>query len=459
MRLKKYVYGLSAGVLLIWVLIFTRFLDFTADEELADQTANVFEIGPLAHPDQIEQHPYFIFMALNASLDRDANVLGRELYRCYWERWQQPNILDLFLMNESEDACLAAYTAKQKTISWGEQEKKLIQQLRGGDFNRIHASSVLENKALIKDVVRRYSKLLERVSMINRGYAQSSTIPFVVLFAEENHRLLLDVQLLKLYSLWLDKDVRQMQWAQEQLMRAYHHQQDTLLKAMYWALNVVAIDLLHDLNSSSTAPLLNNLTQDQLSLASWFLDERYLFYKKAYQFQDVRTRDLYLDNVLGLKDIPWQYKLVRGVTFWNEFRLNMTLNHYANYHQQMVMLSKLPEGEFRNRIGQFSFEVDYAPLIIEKNYLGVLLVNYSIPVVEEWVVLPRLLNQKIKLFNVLHAGKAVDLVSLNQNDLGEIYYIQDDLLCIKHYLEKDKRTNLMKYAAGDMCLPMYGGYD
>jgi hypothetical protein len=63
--------------------------------------------------------------------------------------------------------------------------------------------------------------------------------------------------------------------------------------------------------------------------------------------------------------------------------------------------------------------------------MGNKLMDFALPKWETYAVRPRLINQKITLLNILAQHQPIDLIQLNKNQQGDVFYETKDQLCIK----------------------------
>lgn len=436
---KKLIKILIICALCLWVIIFATIKWLSADEPLSKESQVLLDQVQMYDPD-LQEHPYFFELGFDAKSDIDQILLGRMQYQYGWSKDQYLNGLHDDSDSISNDPRYIAIE-KFKGQFLSEQDEAFLK-----NFSKKASNEGMSYRYLLNNKTQ-LQRIYTQQRMLNHRFQQYLVLPpseHVLLTsmagAMPPYTLIMRMHYLYLSHLAFQGDQLAITKYTKQLMAKYQQPMPMIHKMFINEMISQNLNILNDLNriSSLKKQSLPQLTLKQISLKN----------ELSTEFANMFV---ILNNLLDSDKNSNQAEKPKQLKQWIFFKLyslfynkNISINHYAEAVQSAILLSELNDLEFKKQLTNFKKPKEKPNAL--KNYWGQkILGNDEDLNWEHFVVRPRLLNQKIRVFNVLLENRHVNLKQLNQNAQGHEYYQKNGELCIKSPAPNDSKANLERY--------------
>ncbi|NAR98732.1 hypothetical protein [Acinetobacter haemolyticus] len=423
-KLKPFLFVAMIGVLFITIFI----LWLQHDESLNDTTNELFAFQQGYQPD-LKEHPYFIALGLDAKQDIDPMLLGRLRYHQYWAHYFTAPLSE----SDAQNSLELNIAQKFKGSGIDGHSKELLSNLsknrdKGIDLELLAKSKQQLNLGFEKNqyLVQRYLNLIHQ-----KNYRDLSLPANSALLDYSN---MMNIHYLYISKLAMDRDADVLKSYIDQLILIYADTTSLIYKMLLNRMIDSSLTLLHFLVDDVDSHMsVMPMTDQQLSYRKVFAGELWFITTGLPSYEN------HIKNTSSHEEVIDNSSAIGLIGKSNLFFLpNMTINQFARQYQPYIELSESPYLKFKaevNLIGKQ--EQDQQQLFKLKNYIGNILVNIGSPSFVDYIVRSRLLDHKIRVFNVLHGGKEWDLEQLNLNKDGYAFYQTQHELCIRSpYLKK-----------------------
>ena len=368
----------------------------------------------LFYDTNLKQHPYFLFLGINARDEIDSNQLGRYRYHREWANFLQDPMVEVSQIDEGLDASL-------QREGFDHQDRELLKEFQSVISNQKQLDLFLkQHSAQLHQLIQAEKIPLQRLQqlLLQKNYASLLMHPQAIY---PNYSYVLDLQRLALVDRLLNQAT--LEGYQRQFQHVHQFTQNRLSvveKMMMQNWMNQLIDILRMKQRMNAQPMmLESLTQNQLSLVSSL--EHELAVQYAY-----------------LKQLPSSFPQGERASTW-VFLPNRTFNKVAQNYQYYFDLSSLSYSELQKGFAQQG--VIKPSQWAVKNYYGEKIAQIQPPSFEKYLVMTHILNNKILSFNAVNAEQ-LNVAELNRNKEGRYYYIQDAKLCIETPYPMDKISEL-----------------
>lgn len=405
-RTKHKIYlCLMAMVVAIAILFVFTAQWMRTDEPLTD-TAKKFIQPDLIYSANIQQHPYFYVLGINAKDEVNPYALGRYRYHREWANYIRDQNAEEY---REIDSGLSGQLTRN---GFSDDEIQLMQNLQKslGDSPEAFSLLVAEHKKILHALLERERIPLKRFSDLfdDKDYVSLVNPPQA---GGPDYRYIQNLQLLKLVQIQLDPRSKVQPYAQQfhQVLEFTQNRLSLIEKMLMqnWLSQMVDLIRIEQKNEKYSIQL-KSLDSDQLGLKTSLQNELMGSY--------LLTQYLPHSAEVSSVQVEWLYLP------------NKTFNAIASQYERYWMLSEVPYDELKQ---QFSV---MKPVSLSKwrlkNAIGHILSHVSTPNFEKYLLMNHILNNKILVFNTLSYG-VPDLEVLNQNPEGRRYFQQEGKLCIE----------------------------
>lgn len=419
-RLKRMYVVIGTMVLLLIGLIFWLLQDETLSSDATQLLSDV-----RVYDAKLQHDPYFLWLGFEAKSDAEQAVLGRKRYHQDWYDFYHSNDPNL-------DAQRDRFTALKGQF-FSESDQKILSQLKE---DLAEGVSLVAYEKYTTELTRMYAEQ----SLLNARWQRLLDQPVVntpPLFlspegAMPDYVLMMNIHRLYVAQLIFQQDVNGLARYTERLIQQDQKPSSLLDKMVMLAVISQNIDLIHALNQRlNTHQTLSGLSLSQMSM-------RFPYASETAMVQAIVSRLYHRQGQNGLFDVVVQAdhdqkNLVKHglADMFTPLVLqkNMSINRYVRHIVPTLKISQLPDPAFKQALQQpYQFEGHGFSI---KNYMGNVLMDMALPQWETYAIRPRLVNQKIRLLNLLARHEAIDIRKLNQNAEGDVFYQTKNLLCIK----------------------------
>lgn len=412
-RLWLWVIAIVVGIVILLILT-AKWM--RTDEPLTD-AANKFIQPDLIYRANIQQHPYFYLLGIDAKDDVNSHALGRYRYHREWVNYIRDQNSD---ENREIDSGLSKKLTRE---SFSEDEMELIKNLQMSLGDSVEQFSVLvaEHKKTLQVLIERERIPLQRFSdlLARKDYISLVSPPQA---SGPDYSYIRTLQLLKLAQIQLDPSSKVQTYAQQfhQVLEFTHHRISLIEKMLMqnWLSQMVDLIRLEQKKENNSIQL-KHLDLNQLGLKASLQNElmgRYLltqYLPHSSEVKSVQLEWLYLPNKT-FNAIVEQYEV-----YWT-----LSETPYTALEQQFSIIEHSSLSKWRL-----------------KNAIGHILSQVGTPNFEKYLLMNHILNNKILSFNALSNG-VLDLKILNQNAEGRRYFQKEGKLCVEPPFPKHKLPEL-----------------
>ena len=415
--------------ILKWGLVLGCLLGITAtifwllhDEERSTETNQLLADVRFYTPD-LQQDPYFLWLGFEAKTDAEQMTLGQKRYHHDWVMFSQPSRPNIDAQREN-------FPELQGTF-FTEQDEKIFTALIADLNQKVSIAHYQKYQTALQNLYERQTVLNARwQALLNQP-----TTDKVLLLSPEgaipNYTLMTKIHRLYVAQLIFKHDVAGLVNYTERLIVKDQGANSLIDNMVMLALISQNIDLIHEFNQKlKTKYTLSALALSQMSMRFPYASETamvQMITNRLHDQQGYHGLFDYLEEAENGEKSLIKYPIAEffAPLFLNK---NYSLNRYVNYIQPTLKISNLPNPAFKEALQQLH---QFEPEFTIKNYMGNKLMDLALPKLETYAVRPRLINQKITLLNILAQHQPIDLIQLNKNQQGDVFYETKDQLCIK----------------------------
>ena len=412
-------------VLLAWLGIFLFFRWLATDEPLSKTSQDFFAQVRQYNP-ELKQDPYFYVLGFDAKPDISPEQFGQTKYHAGWAAFYR----DKSITEIEKDS------AQQKKMSaefLTEKDQALLKKLKENAKNNQVYQDILTHKAALQAIDQQQTLLKKRFQMYMALQASDKPLLLSLNHPYPNYGLILSMNYLYISQLAYRHDLATLQVHIEQLKQKLSHPENLVEKMVVLVMLRNCLDLLNDLNKADPqhALMIPELTPSQLSVQTAFATE---FASPAIYFSRL-NREGHESAVFDMLDEQggeiekskleqWFYSWVSPFVFQN----NMSTNQLALQVQKAVEWSSLDDQILLQHMQDDNLNI--APSFQVKNYLGQRLVDIANFDLNSYDVRIRMLDQKIRVLNLLAKNRKVDLKQLNHHSQAQQFSIKNGRLCM-----------------------------
>lgn len=399
--LKKIFLGLGVFavfiVLLLWWIRTDEDLSLEAEELLGDERQLIVDV---------EHHPYYQFLGLDAVDNVESEQLGYIRYRYEWFKYQGQKF--------SEDK--AENLKKLKRDSLSSNENEVMKNLRES-FQKNPESFKLfiqQNKNVLKDIIIKEAIPLSRLDKLLRLEKFNALI--LAPDATEPTEFFYNLGILEIAKIELSQKEKIITYNEIfEKWYKFDQKQISLLQKMFASKIMESlVDLIRATQLEENKQKLIQLpvlTVDQLSLAN-AMKQEVGFSRLSLPFSSSK----------GDEKIRSKYAYF--------YLKNKTINQVVEDWYPYKALSEQSYQQIKKNIADVKVKTRYRFSI--KNYVGNILAQQHVNSIEweKYLLRNLILNSKILAFNAVNQNLDVD--TLNQNQQGYEFYKTKTELCIKN---------------------------
>ncbi|MFV5491464.1 hypothetical protein [Acinetobacter sp. ASP199] len=402
---------IGIAILLVFAATWMR-----TDEPLTDTAKKIIQ-PDLIYRANIQQHPYFYLLGIDAKDEVNPYALGRYRYHREWASYIRDQ-------NAGEHHEIDSGLNRQLSRDdFSEDEIQLMKnlQLSLNDSPEQFSMLVAEHEKSLQSLLEheripltRFSDLLGRKDYVSLVISPQASGP--------DYRYIRTLQLLKLVQIQLDSGSKVQPYAQQfhQALEFTHNRLSLIEKMLMQNWLSQMVDLIRVEQKNENNPIqLKNLNSNQLGLKT--------------SLQNELTGDYLLTQYL-----PHSSE-VRSLQFEWLYLPNKTFNAIAAQYEVYWTISETPYVELKERFSGIE-DLPRSKWHL-KNAIGQILSQVSRPNFEKYLLMNHILNNKILSFNAL-SKEALDLKVLNQNSEGRRYFQKEGKLCIELPYPKHKLPEL-----------------
>lgn len=416
------------GSIVIFLLVITLVIWLQRDEPLSDISNELFSLQ-LGYNANLKEHPYFLILGMDAKQNVDPMLLGRVRYHQYWA-YYFTSPLSGFEDNNSLESKIANRFADGGV---DEVTKKLLGDLsenrdKGIDLEllKINEQKIMKAFDDNKYLIQRHLKIIQQKNYTDLALPANSSLL--------NYPYMLNIHYLYISKLALERDSLTLKSYIDHLILKYVNTTSLIYKMVLNRMIDSSLTLLHFLSNEQNAPIdILPMTDQQLSYKNVFGGEL-IFLKTSFPSYEDYIRNDFTDNEVLDNSSPMQ--TIRKSNLF--FLPNMTINQIASQYLSYIKLSESPYTKFKQRVNLIRDQEQAKQTVFKlKNFIGNILADIGSPAFADYLVRSRLLDNKIRVFNVLHSGNDWSIEQLNLNKEGYEFYKTQDKLCIRSpYLKK-----------------------
>ncbi|NAS09798.1 hypothetical protein [Acinetobacter haemolyticus] len=423
-KLKIFLYVVIVTILLIIALL----IWMQRDEPLNHTSQELFSLQS-AYQADLKEHPYFLALGLDAKQEIDPMLLGRLRYHQYWahyfiepwSEWGENNRLELNIAK------------KFKGSSIDEDTQKLLQNLTKNRAKGVDLEILKSNQTQLNSSFEQNQYLIQRyVNFIQQKHYHDLSLP--ANSALLDYANMINLHYLYISKLAIDRNDDLLKSYIDRLMMMYAETTSLIYKMVLNRMIDSSVTLLHFLANEQNTPFnVMPMTDQQLSYKNVF----------AGELRYIETSLPSNNHDFGNGEVIDQSAFMRLLGKSNLFFLpNMTINQFANQYLPYIQLSESPYLKFKQNINSVAgLEQGQQEAFKLKNFMGNILANIGSPAFVDYMVKSRLLDNKIRVFNVLHSGEDWNITQLNLNEDGYEFYKTPHELCIRSPYRKKVEWN------------------
>lgn len=407
--------------------------------KLNQAVVNILKLVP-AYDLNVQQPAFFHANGFDALADVNPSVLGKERYDLDWKLY----LADPDTQKNSQT--FSEITVQQIDYKnfWSKEDKKLIAEIQGhlNSADYIETPFWDENKTRIETILKQKQFLLNRYQQ--QIHYQNYQALIQTPTANVPYTLYFDTHILFLANLYL-------QGSTDDVLAYIHLKLDRLnhnLNSVDKALLIVqlnqAIDVLNILTQRQPKQIqLPQLNVEQLSFEQ---QAAYEMRNTYYVFKNIDDRlKRASDQTTGLA------KLWGKIYTPFAFDFNQSMNQaYLNY-QPYAEVSKLPYPEFSVKINQIQLAKQRKWAL--SNNIGNILNQVGRLNRVDDILQPRLLDNKIQVFNIVNSKQNLDVSINNKSKESYVFIRNKNLLCIENPFKN--RQQLKERLQQDSCVYLY----
>lgn len=407
--------------------------------KLNQAVVNILKLVPVYDPN-VQQPAFFHANGFDALADVNPSVLGKERYDLDWK---------LYLANpdtQKNSQTFSEIIVQQIDYKnfWSKEDKKLIAEIQGhlNSADYIETPFWDENKTRIETILKQKQFLLNRYQQ--QIHYQNYQALIQTPTANVPYTLYFDTHILFLADLYL-------QGSTDDVLAYIHLKLDRLnhnLNSVDKALVIVqlnqAIDVLNILAQRQSKQMqLPQLNAEQLSFEK---QAAYEMRNAYYVFKNIDDRlKRASDQTTGLA------KLWGKIYTPFAFDFNHSMNQaYLNY-QPYIEVSKLPYPEFSVKINQIQLAKQRKWAL--SNNIGNILNQVGRLNRVDDILQPRLLDNKIQVFNIVNSKQNLDMLINNKSKESYVFIRNKNQLCIENPFKN--RQQLKERLQQDSCVYLY----
>lgn len=434
--LRKIIFGL---VLFCLILGGCYIAWLQKEVKLNQKVVSILKLVPPYDPN-LQQPAFFHANGFDALADVNPSVLGKERYDLDWKLY----LADPDTQKNSQN--FAEITTQQIDYKnfWSKEDKKLIAEIQGhlNSADYIETPFWDENKTRIETILKQKQFLLDRYQqeIHHQNYQALIQTPT----ANVPYTLYFDTHILFLANLYLQGSTDDVLAYIHLKLDRLNHNLDSVDKALIIVQLNQAIDVLNVLAQRQSKQFqLTQLNAEQLSFEK---QAAYEMRNNDYLFKNIDERfKRASDQTTGLAKL-WG-KIYRPFAFDFNQSMNQT---YLNY-QPYVEVSKLPYPEFSVKINQIQLAKQRKWAL--SNNIGNILNQVARVNREQDILRPRLLDNKIQVFNIVNSKQDLDVLINNKSKDGYVFIRNKNQLCIENPFKN--RQQLNERLQQDSCVYLY----
>lgn len=427
------------GLFILSLIIIGYFLWLQKEVKLNQAGVSTLKLVPAYDPN-VEQPAFFHTNGFDALENVDPAVLGRQRYNLDWK---------LYLANpdtQKNSQNFSEITAQQIDYKnfWSKEDKKLIAEIQGhlNSADYLETPFWDENKTRLETILKQKQFLLNRYQqeIHHQNYqaliqTPTASVPYTLYF---------DTHILFLANLYLKGSTDNVLAYIHLKLDRLNHNLNSVDKALVIVQLNQAIDVLNILTQRQSKQIqLPQLNAEQLSFekqAAYEMRNHYYIFKNI----DDRLKRA-SDQTTGLA------KLWGKIYTPFAFDFNQSMNQaYLNY-QPYVEVSKLPHSEFNVKINQMQLAKQRKWAL--RNNVGNILNQVAGHNWGQEILQPRLLDNKIQVFNIVNLKQNLDVVFANKSKEGYVFIRNKNQLCIENPFKN--RQQLKERLQQDSCVYLY----
>jgi hypothetical protein len=392
----------------------------------------------------IKQAPFFYVYGFDAVANIDPSQLGKQSYDLDWR-----------LYKENPDTKKTSQQFPEVEVQrinyeklWSKEDKKLLVEVKKhlDSAESFDTDFWSENKSEIETLISHKKFLLNRYKqeISHQNYQSLIQTPT----ANPPYSLYYDIHTLFLINLYLKGSADGVLEYIHLKLNRLNENLNSVEKALVIAQVNQAIDVLNVLaHRQSKKTQLPQLNIEQLSFKK----------QAAYEMRNAYYIFKSLDELLkrGHNKPSGLTKLWGKIYTPFAFNFNQSMNQANSNYQPYIEVSKLSYLEFSVKINQIQLPQQRKWAL--SNNIGNILnqVGSSTYWVNE-LLRPRLLNNKIQVFNIIHSGKNIDQEISKKSQEGYVFLKNANQLCIENPFEKRQKLN--ERLQQDSCVEIYSNH-
>lgn len=406
--------------------------------ELKPEVVEILKVVPAYDVDSKKSDLFYAY-GFDALPDVDPAVFGKKSYDADWKYYlENPDTTK----NSLDIAELNAQRINYATF-WNEDEKNLLDEIKD-HLNHVDdqdAQFWSENKVRIETLIHRKQFLFERYQQeINHKNYQvliqspQSNVPF---------RVYQDVHTLFLAHLYQQGNLKQVQDYVLKKLDRLNQNFSTVDRALLIVQLNQSIDVLNDLvqeqHQPIQLPVLNTIQLNFEKQAAYEMRFVYNIFKGVdRRFDYARNETHGLTKLWGKISVPFV------------FDFNQSMNQVYLNLEPYIKVSKLPYSQFAVQINHIELPKQHKWAL--RNNIGNILNQVGGTAWDKEVLRPRLLDNKIQVFNIVNSGKTIEEQVAAKSKEGYVFIQNMNQLCIKNPYKNVEKLN--EKLQGDSCVYM-----
>ena len=434
--LRKIVLGMLvfcfilSGAYIVWL---------QKEVKLNQEVIGILKLVPAYDPN-LQQPAFFHANGFDALADVNPSVLGKERYDLDWKLYLANPDAQKNSQNFSE---IIVQQIDYKNF-WSKEDKKLIAEIQGHLNSADYTETPFwdENKTRLETILKQKQFLLNRYQQ--EIYHQNYQALIQTPTASVPYTLYFDTHILFLANLYLKGSTDNVLAYIHLKLDRLNHNLNSVDKALVIVQLNQAIDVLNILTQRQSKQIqLPQLNAEQLSFEK---QAAYEMRNNDYVFKNIDDRlKRASDQTAGLA------KLWGKIYTPFAFDFNQSMNQaYLNY-QPYVEVSKLPHSEFNVKINQMQLAKQRKWAL--RNNVGNILNQVARHNWGQEILQPRLLDNKIQVFNIVNSKQNLDVAIANKSKEGYVFIRNKNQLCIKNPFKN--RQQLKERLQQDSCVSIY----
>ena len=435
--LRKIIFGLAlfclilGGCYIAWL---------QKEVKLNQKVVSILKLVPPYDP-KAQQTAFFYAHGFDALADVNPSVLGKERYDLDWKLY----LADPDTQKNSQN--FAEITAQQIDYKnfWSKEDKKLIAEIQGhlNSADYIETPFWDENKTRIETILKQKQFLLNRYQQ--QIHYQNYQALIQTPTANVPYTLYFDTHILFLANLYLKGSTDDVLAYIHLKLDRLNHNLNSVDKVLVIVQLNQAIDVLNILAQRQSKQFqLTQLNVEQLSFekqAAYEMRNAYYIFKSVDELlKRAYDQSSDLAKLWGRIYTPFA------------FNFNQSMNQANLSYQPYIEVSKLSYPKFSVKINQIQLPRQRKWVL--SNNIGNILnqVGSSTYWVND-LLRPRLLNNKIQVFNIIHSGQNTDREISEKSQEGYVFIKNANQLCIVNPFEKRQKLN--ERLQQDSCVEIY----